>query len=731
MLTDIQVPKGKNVEKFVEELKLSKTFESVEYVGYCQACLSPNDLHYNSQYYLDRILAEQAWDITTGNSSIKVAIIDTGVDAGHPDLGYGSDTYTHVDTSSGWDYINNNSYTTPIDNHGTCVAGVLGAKTNNSIGIAGVCGGYHSAGITIVPYCIGNSENFSSPYVDDAIIDAVDNGVKIIVFAYAMGISNSVNAAIEYAYNHDVTIICPTGNYSYSYISYPASHEKTIAVGAIAFNNYRWPRSCYGEGIDIVAPGENINTTDLNNGYDSVTGTSIAVPQVAGAIALMLSVHPSLTPSQIRNILISTTIRNLAYSYDSNGWNEEVGYGRLNVYGAVLKACSYGWSINGTSEIYNSAVYQITNLQSPFSIIWSLSGTNASCYNVQNNVPLTNQCTITKKDSVDFVNTNDLVLTAHVIHNGYEVHSISKSLTAVCISGPTIPCLQEMYQIENLPSGCTVNWTWTGSGLTVDSIPILVEPYYSTNNYLKLKRSNMAYAKGVITANIQQSEATIGTLIKTIDTGAYFSGTWHQGSATASSLECGAVYSISDGSSVVLQSDNFINAVTTYTSKGLWLPGGIIHSGNTISFNPISLLANPIGLNAIGPDGINNSVTIYVKNTTTCETFKFTFYILTHHTPGPLNLNINSSGNEYTFSINDSHTNESNYRASANEILDNGQTWSLEIVELYSGHVIYSGQSEKKSVTVNMSNKKPGMYVVVARKCNMIIATQKIVVSNQ
>lgn len=728
---DIQVPKGKDVEKFVEELKHTKTFESVEYVGYCQACLSSNDSLYGSQYYLDRILADRAWDITTGNSSIKVAIIDSGVDAGHPDLGYGSDTYTHVDTSNGWDYINNNSYTTPVYKHGTAVAGVLGAKTNNSIGIAGVCGGNHSAGITIVPYCVVNSENSSTGYVDDAIIDAVDSGVKIIVFAFTMEFSNNVNAAIEYAYNHGVSVVCPTGNDSYTYIGYPASHEKTIAVGALADNNYRKSDSCYGEGIDLVAPGENIYTTDLNNSYFSATGTSVAVPQVAATIALMLSVNPSLTPSQIRNILISTTTRNYAYSYNNNGWNEEVGYGRLNVHRAVVKACSYGWSINGASEIYNSAAYQVSNLQYPLSIIWSLSGTNASCYSLQNDKPTTNQCTITKRDSVDFVNTNDLVLTAHVMHNGEEVSRISKSLTAVCISGPTIPCSQETYQVENLPSGCTINWTWAGSGLTVDSIPILVEPYYSTNNYLKLNRSNLSYAKGVITANIQQSGATIGTLTKTIDTGAYFYGTWYQGSATASTLACGASYNITDGSSVVLQSADFMDATATYTSNDLLLLGGLSHSGNTISFTPIAPLMNPTGLNAIGPDGLGNSVTIHVKNTTTCETFKFTFTILTHPTSGTLNLNINSSGSEYTFSLDDSQPGESNYRASATEILGDGQTWNLEIVELESGEAVYNEQSEKRSITVNMSSQKSGIYVVVARIGNKTVATQKIAITNQ
>ena len=428
------------------------------------------------------------------------------------------------------------------------------------------------------------------------------------------------------------------------------------------------------------------------------------------------------------------------YDYEFANYISQVNANNINL---CLVQCHSGGFIDNltgnnivvsTSCRYDENAYAMDDLRySEFLYYWVSAVAGETPDGIIVNADSDNNGFVSIREAFEYASANDTQnehpqYLSRPSNLGLEIIATGSDIN---ISGPTIPCSQETYQVENLPSGCTVNWTWAGSGLTVDSIPILVEPYYSTNNYLKLNRSNLSYAKGVITANIQQSGATIGTLTKTIDTGAYFYGTWYQGSATASTLACGASYNITDGSSVVLQSADFMDATATYTSNDLLLLGGLSHSGNTISFTPIASLINPMGLNAIDPDGLGNSVTIHVKNTTTCETFKFMFTILTHPTSGTLNLNINSSGSEYTFSLDDSQPGESNYRASATEILGDGQTWNLEIVELESGEAVYNEQSEKRSITVNMSSQKSGIYVVVARIGNKTVATQKIAITNQ
>ena len=341
----ISVPKGIDIEEYATILRESGQFEIVEYVGEIKyedfPCDTiPNDIKYGNQWYVDNINLSGAWALTTGNSNIKVAVIDSGVDAGHADLGYGNDSYTQVSTSMGYDYVNHCSYSTPTYDHGTRVAGVLAAKTNNAIGIAGVSGGNHSAGITIVPYNLGGPNEASSMfslYLADAILDAVAEGVKVINLSLSMAQASDVISAIEYAYYHNISIVCSTGNDYASSISFPASNQYTIAVGASEHNDQRWYMSNYGEGIDLVAPGYNIYTTRSNNQYGFTQGTSFSAPMVSGVIALMLSVNPNLMPSEIYNILRNTAEKVSGYTY-TNGWNQEVGYGRLDAYEAVLEA---------------------------------------------------------------------------------------------------------------------------------------------------------------------------------------------------------------------------------------------------------------------------------------------------------------------------------------------------------------------------------------------------------
>lgn len=422
---EIAVPENVNVEEYVSVLNNTGSFEYVDYNIYGEYALSVNDSEVSNQWYLNTINAYSAWNLTTGSSQIKVALLDSGVDAGHNDLSYGNDSYSHLNINDGYNYPHNTTYSAPVYYHGTMVAGILGAKTNNLIGIAGVSGGNHSSGISIIPYCVGDTIPQIN-YVISAISNAVGKGVKIINLSLYFWTPNSgLQNAINSAYNSGVTIVCASGNDNVSQLAYPACYSNTIAVGASNQSNGRRSvsnsqGSNYGSGLDLVAPGKDIYSTTLNNNYFTDSGTSYAAPQVAGVAALMLSVNPSLTPSKIRSKLRSTCTKPSGYSY-TNGWNSEVGYGVLNAYAAVCAALS-GDNIVGPKIISTSGSYYIQNLPSGVTVSWSLSDNHYNNgYNLLiPNQPSPNQCVIARDHNYDLV---DATLTAKTKYNNIIVNS--------------------------------------------------------------------------------------------------------------------------------------------------------------------------------------------------------------------------------------------------------------------------------------------------------------------
>lgn len=398
---DITVPEGMDVEKFAKELDESGIYEIVELNSFgTYHSLTVNDSYTSNQWYLDRINARDAWTLTMGIPYTKAAIIDSGIEWTHPDIGMGSDNYSNLTTNLCWDYTTNDSLSLPTNLHGTVIAGIIGAKTNNSIGVSGISGGNHQRGISM--FSCGLGSNFAGSFLDDAIIDATDKGAKIIQISLGAAYSQAIDDAIEYAYANGVTIVCSAGNTPISLLAFPASHSKTIAVGASAENNKRANFSSFGTGLDIVAPGTNIWSTVLNGGYNNkdsnnniLQGTSFSAPQVSGVVALMLSRNPFQTPAQIRTILRNTAIKLSSYSY-INGWNEEVGYGLLNAYAAVNSTTPL--IINGTDVICDSAIFCINNLPDSIEVAWELGNEyyNDSEDLFKTDYPTSNQCMIVR-----------------------------------------------------------------------------------------------------------------------------------------------------------------------------------------------------------------------------------------------------------------------------------------------------------------------------------------------
>lgn len=387
---DFAIPSNSNLENYIQQLEQDPNIESIdlsingEYLE-----MIPNDTYYNEQWYLSKIKIPQTWDFCSGNSNIIVAVLDSGTEWDHSDIGFGNDNYNNIylnsgedawtdpndpttgngidddnngliDDWKGWNYADTTNDTRTSYSHGTFVAGIISAKTNNNHGISGIAGGNNDPGVRILPYCIGKSAPISS-VLDDAIIDAVDKGAKVIQLSLHVPSSNAIDAAIQYATDNNVLIVCATGNSSLSSIFYPASNPNIIAVGALSKTfEGRVAYSNYGINLDLLAPGNSIYSTVTYNKYRSGIGTSYAAPQVTAVIALMYSINPDLNRSEIIETICSTAQKIGKYDYDITSgkpygsWNIEMGYGVIDAYASTWSVCQS--SFTDQSIIVNTSI---------------------------------------------------------------------------------------------------------------------------------------------------------------------------------------------------------------------------------------------------------------------------------------------------------------------------------------------------------------------------------------
>lgn len=301
-----------------------------------------------------------AWATTTGSSSIKVAIIDEGVDLTHPDLA--------ANMLGGYDATGQNSggNASGDDAHGTACAGIVAGVGNNNLGVAGVA--YTASIIPVrIAYSSGSSWVTSNTWIGNALNWSWDNaGADILSNSWGGGSSSStINNAIDGAVNNGrgglgAPVLFAAGNDNGAN-SYPATQTNVISVIAMSMCYERknpsscdgetWWGSNYGSGADVAAPGVKIATTDISGSAGYVTGdytgtfngTSSATPNTSGVMALILSANPNLTEAQARFALESTCRKVGSYSYNSGvsgqpagTWSNDLGYGLVDAYSAVL-----------------------------------------------------------------------------------------------------------------------------------------------------------------------------------------------------------------------------------------------------------------------------------------------------------------------------------------------------------------------------------------------------------
>lgn len=323
-----------------------------------------------TQYNLYIIKAKEAWDINRGNKNVVIGIIDTGVYWGHSDLtqnifqnlredadhdghtiefngtawvldpgdlnGIDDDGNGYADDLIGWDFggtngipDNNPEEDSPI--HGTLIAGVAGAVTNNGIGIASI--GFNCS---IMPVK-GTRSDMDSHYVIfgfEGIKYAADNGANIINCSFSgYAYSKAEQEVINYATSKGALVVAAAGNDNVDLPSYPSSYDGVLSVAASNATDKIWSASNYGDNIDVIAPGQQIYSAWGTDGYRVVNGTSVSSPLVAGLAGLVKNQFPSYTPLQIAEQIRVTT--DDIYSLNADSLKYKMGSGRINAFKAL------------------------------------------------------------------------------------------------------------------------------------------------------------------------------------------------------------------------------------------------------------------------------------------------------------------------------------------------------------------------------------------------------------
>ena len=279
----------------------------------------PNDPQFSNQWGLTKINAPGGWDVTHGGS-VDIAILDTGINSAHPDLSAKIIVSVNCTAASTCPA----QTTTDPDGHGTHVAGIASAVTNNSIGIAGVS---WDARLMSVKVLDDSGGGFYS-WISNGIVWAADNGAEVINLSLGGSFSSStLESAVNYAWGKGVVVVAAAGNSGRNRPLYPAYYTNAIAVGATDASDKKASFSNYGTWVDVAAPGVSILST-YGNGYSTLSGTSMATPFVSGLAGLLFGQNPGWSGSQVRGKIESTA--------DSiTGTGTLFKWGRINVCSAV------------------------------------------------------------------------------------------------------------------------------------------------------------------------------------------------------------------------------------------------------------------------------------------------------------------------------------------------------------------------------------------------------------
>ncbi len=283
----------------------------------------PNDPNFSLQWGLGKVRAPDAWSVTHGSASIVVAVLDSGISQSHPDL-------------AGKIVANQNfSDSATVDDvygHGTHVAGIAAAVTNNGVGVAGL--GYNTRLLDVKVLGDGGSGLYS--WIAQGITWAADHGAQVINLSLGgTTASSTLESAVNYAWSKGAVVVAAAGNDASSAPEYPAYYANAVAVAATTDLDKLAPFSDYGDWVDVGAPGISIYST-IPGGYGYMSGTSMATPYVAGLAALLFS---RLTDSNGDGRLNDEVRAQIQATADNIGVSG-IGSGRIDAYRAVTEVAA-------------------------------------------------------------------------------------------------------------------------------------------------------------------------------------------------------------------------------------------------------------------------------------------------------------------------------------------------------------------------------------------------------
>jgi len=302
-----------------------------------QATETPNDPGFSLEWGMSKIQAPAAWSISHGSSSVAVAILDTGISATHPDLAGKVVQQVNFSSSATLD---------DVFGHGTHVAGIAAAVTNNGLGVAGL--GWNTSLMNVK--VLGDNGFGSYSAIAQGITWAADNGAQVVNMSLSgTTASSTLERAVNYAWSRGVVVAAAAGNNGSSTPVYPAYYANAIAVAATDSVDHLASFSDFGSWVDVAAPGVNIYSTYPGGGYAYLSGTSMAAPYVAGEAALLFATLVDTNGDGVLNDEVRSCIQ---ASADNVGL--PIGGGRIDAYNA-LSSCSTPPTTGTVSGTVNDA----------------------------------------------------------------------------------------------------------------------------------------------------------------------------------------------------------------------------------------------------------------------------------------------------------------------------------------------------------------------------------------
>ncbi len=354
---------------------VAKEFANNPFVEYAEPLFMdkiqeiPNDPQFPLQPHLGQINVLQAWDAVKGETgNVIIAIVDGGVDWRHEDLGANiwnnedeidgngidDDGNGFIDDVRGWNFATDSNDPSGRDSqpslelHGTHIAGIVAAVTNNDIGVSGVSWNSIIMPVNIAPRSASNDSTLESSF--KGITYAVENGAHIINCSWGSNFrSNVFQEVVDFAYANGSLLVCAAGNDRRNVDEkphYPSNYNHVLAVGNVGSTDRKASSSNYGVTVDVFAPGSSILSTFPDNQYARISGTSMSSPVVAGVVGLLKTLHPEYTVDQLRE-----TIRVTALNIDglNASFTGLMGKGRVDAQAAILASDSPAIRIVGAS----------------------------------------------------------------------------------------------------------------------------------------------------------------------------------------------------------------------------------------------------------------------------------------------------------------------------------------------------------------------------------------------